>query len=303
MKIAFSFIRTGLANNGGTRTILRCAETLACLGHEVVIWGKRGNYSWHNPVGVSFRYPELPQCDAVVATGVHSVKSVVSPKTRVPVKAYYIRCPEFWIARESSLLKTYRAVPRLLVNSEWQQDYLKAHGLESKLQYPGLDLDWFQDADGERAGVGALMHRHSRKRGADCVELESVLGRPIQLLNVHISNADSHGLNRWYNRLKVWFAPSELEGLHNPPMEAALAGCALVCTDHARSGMRDYAFHGETALVYPARNIKQAAACVRELLNDEDLRRRLNRNLVDLLKTKMGSRMDRMREFSANLGA
>jgi glycosyltransferase involved in cell wall biosynthesis len=149
-----------------------------------------------------------------------------------------------------------------------------------------------------------MMHnKHATKRSVDAVALEKRLGQPVQFLNRHIKHPDSPTLNRWYNGLKVWFAPTELEGLHNPPMEAALAGCALVCSDHPRNGMWDYVISNETALVYPARNIDAAAECVRRLLTDASLRQHLNARLVRRLLDVVGTRAQRMYEFASRLRA
>jgi glycosyltransferase involved in cell wall biosynthesis len=65
--------------------------------------------------------------------------------------------------------------------------------------------------------------------------------------------------------------------------------------------MQDYAVDGETALVYPARDINAAAKCVRRLLNDEGLRQRLNQRMVARLRAEMGGRDERMREFADRL--
>ena len=80
-------------------------------------------------------------------------------------------------------------------------------------------------------------------------------------------------------------------------MEAGLAGCALVCTDHKRSGMNDYAIHKETALVYPARDLDTAAQYVMRLMKDEGYRRKLSSNFIDLLKKKIGSRKHNMKKM------
>jgi glycosyltransferase involved in cell wall biosynthesis len=117
------------------------------------------------------------------------------------------------------------------------------------------------------------------------------------MLNKDIKNANPIHLNNWYNNIKVWMAPTELEGLHNPPMEASLSGCGLVCTNHERSGMTDYAIHNETALVYNARDIDMASEYINMLLNDDVLLNRLNNNMIEYLREKIGSREDSAKKF------
>ena len=118
------------------------------------------------------------------------------------------------------------------------QQFLASHGVSSHLIYPGLDTDKFVDLGGKRGGMGAIFHkRHKTKRHRDAVAVSAGCGVPLRLLNRDIVNPSEDELNCWYNKIAVWFSPTELEGLHNPPMEAGLAGCALVCTDHPRAGI------------------------------------------------------------------
>ncbi len=300
MRIVFNFAKTGMANNGGTRTLVRCAEGLAAHGHHVIMFCGSPRYTWHKPEGLTFAWPHHPECDVSIATGYGSWKSVAS---KHPCnQAYYVRGLELWSAREHELLKSFKTIPNIFVNSEWLLKYMKKHGVEATLQYSGMDTEWFMNTGHKRSGVGALRNnRHKTKREGDIDGLEKILGLDIQQLNRHIKRPDSTTLNKWYNKLKVWFAPTELEGLHNPPMEAALAGCALVCTDHKRSGMSDYAIHGKTALIYPARDLEVAAKHVHTLLDSEDLRRDLNMGLVSLIHSKIGTRSQRMAEFADRL--
>jgi len=155
----------------------------------------------------------------------------------------------------------------------------------------GLDFEWFYGTGGERDGAGALFHaRHATKRHGDAAAIAAAAGCGLKMLNRDLVKASPDQCREWYNGLRVWIAPTELEGLHNPPMEAGLCGCALVCTDHGMSGMSDYALDGETAMVYPARDIAAAAKRVTAILRDEALRARLSGNLAELLREKIGGR-------------
>lgn len=295
MRIVFNFHSVGLGNNGGSRTIIRCAETLSDLGAEVVVFG-HGRYTWHTPKGITILGGgRPPKSDVAIATGYRSVPSVCESNARI--KLYYIRGFERWQASEEELLASYRRL-RCFVCGEGLLNLLKKHNIEATLLYPGLDFEWFHDLSRERSGVGALYSgRHTTKRHKDAVAVARACGYGLSMLNRDIRDASPEQCREWYNGLKVWFAPTELEGLHNPPMEASLCGCALVCTDHQMSGMSDYAIHQETAMVYPAGDLETAKRYVRVLMENEDERRRLNKNMVDLLKTKIGDRETNMRRF------
>jgi len=295
MRIIFNAHRVGFGNNGGSRTLIRCGETLSSMGNEVVMFGAN-KYSWHKPRGIKFINCSIcPKCDVVVATGYRSVHSTMC--TDASKKFYYIRGLELWAAKESQLLKSFKSL-ECVVNSQWLYGFLKEHGIQSRIIYQGVDFNRFYDLGIPRDGMGSLFHRkHKTKRHVDANIVAGIANCSLKLLNKDIKNANDAQLNNWYNSVKVWFAPTELEGLHNPPMEAALSGCALVCSDHHRNGMADYAIDGKTALVYPARNLQVASKHVRQLLNDDDLRQKLNTNLVNLLKNKIGTRIANMRKL------
>ena len=181
------------------------------------------------------------------------------------------------------------------------QELLKRKGVNSHLVYNGLDFDLFKkeipSQDRQYPFAGLFNKRHKTKRWEDIREVATKANLRCLLLNKDIKNATPTRLNNWYNNIKVWMAPTELEGLHNPPMEASLSGCGLVCTDHERSGMSDYAIHNETALVYPSRNLDVASDYVKKLLSDDVLLNRLNNNMIELLREKIGTREENAKKF------
>ena len=94
----------------------------------------------------------------------------------------------------------------------------------------------------------------------------------------------------------------ELEGLHNPPMEASLSGCALVANDCVSSGTADYAIHNKTALIYKAGDAVGASSCIKQLSNNDSMREELNLNMISLLKDKIGTREKNMAKFLEIIG-
>jgi len=299
MRIVINLYGLGLGNNGGSRTLIRCAETMARLGADVSIFspypasGEACNhYTWHKPsaaVGIVGGRRQ-PEADVAIAGGFLSVPSVRA--SDAAVKLWYVRGYELWQAGgdEGRLAEAFRGV-RCVACSEWLQEELRRHGAEAELVYPGLDLEWFRRTGGAREGAGALFHAwHATKRHGDAAAIAEAAGCGLRMLNRDLVGASPDQCREWYNGLRVWVAPTELEGLHNPPMEAGLCGCALVCTDHGRSGMSDYAIDGETALSYPARDVAAGAERVGRLLRDEALRARLAGNLDALLRGKIGGR-------------
>jgi len=78
-----------------------------------------------------------------------------------------------------------------------------------------------------------------------------------------------------YNGSSIFLCASLSEGWGLPPAEAMSCGCAAVSTDNG--GVRDYAIHGETALLSPPEDPQVLADNLNRVLNDGTLRTKLAR--------------------------
>jgi len=304
VKIVIDLFKTGLGNNGGSRTLILCAETLSDLGHKVILLSNvKSKYTWSSIKSnvVVMQGRDIPLCDVAIATSPKNVDHVLESSAKR--KFYYIRGYEvFWCSKQL-VHDGYRKI-NCIVNSEWLQEMLRRMGVKSDIVYPGLDFDIFQDySKGRKNVMGGLYHKIlNTKNHMHVIRVANSLDKKLLMLNRDMSSPSPKSLRDFYNRIKVWMSPTELEGLHNPPMESSLCGCGLVATNHRRSGMSDYAIHNETALVYPAGNLKVAGKFVKLLMNDDDLRRRLNSNMVELLREKIGNRKDNMNKMLKIIG-
>ncbi len=296
MKIVFNTHNVGLGNNGGSRTVIRCAETLAELGAEVVIYGNQGcSYNWHKLKVKYVNATRPPKSDVAISCGYRSLKSV--RRSDADRKFNYIRGFELWQASENRLIESFKRV-ECLVNSQWLHNRLAKSGIKSRILYPGLDFDEYNIASARQDIIGGLFHkRHATKRHDDVVRVAKRIKYNLLMLNRDIRNPSRKDLVAFYNKIKVWVSPTELEGLHNCPMEASLCGCGLVVTDCESGGTSDYAIHEQTALVYPKRHIKTASRQVRRLIKDDKLRKQLNDNMIELLRSKIGDRKTNMSKF------
>ncbi len=307
MKIIFSSLNSGLGNNGGSRTILKCSEVLRSQGHESDIAAEVDNFTWFDHRPVISMIPD--DTDVAIATACTTVGGVVH--SAAPKKAWYIRAHENWAASDQDLGYLYRHPEFLnIVNSKCLQHKLNEDfHADSVVVYQGLDFDWWEDRNirpKDKIRIGCLHTVQPRKRWKDFVELANILGHddyeyvgmgnstPVDtdFLTEFTENANVEQLNDLYSSCHVWFAPTDSEGLHNPPMEAALCGCLIVCSDHKLNGMvLDYAFDGYTAMVYEFGNIKQASDLIRH--PDFDL----VKNMQDGLRTVIGTREDNMKRL------
>lgn len=275
MKLAFNVVNSGLGNNGGSRTVILCSQTLEKLGYRCDIIGTSDLFTWfeHKPI-----IPYFPSdLDVVVATACTTIASTLY--SDVLKKAWYIRAHEDWAMDENSLVTCYNAGLLNIVNSKGLQEKLKSYGVESKVIYQGIDFDWWEDRNlrpKNKIRIGALHTKQPRKRWKDFVRLAEILGtKDYEYVGIGNSkpndnfltdfrlNVNVDELNDLYSSCHIWFAPTENEGLHNVPMESALCGCLIVCGDEPLGGMiHDYAFNDNTAMVYERKNIEHAAELI-----------------------------------------
>lgn len=276
MNIAFNMTHCGLANNGGTRTVVLCVKTLEELGHRCDIIGTNDRFTWleHKPI-----IPYVPDdLDVVIATACTTVLNTLFMS--VPVKAWYIRAHEDWAMPDDQLKELYNSGIVNIVNSKGLQQFLSTYGADSKVIHQGIDFDWWENRElrpKNKIRIGALHTNQARKRWKDFVELSEILGteeyeyvamgpsKPKEDFLIDFKHhASVEELNDLYSSCHIWVATTENEGLHNVPMEAALCGCLIVCGDEPLNGMiYDYAFNGNTAMVYDRKDMEHAAELIR----------------------------------------
>lgn len=115
---------------------------------------------------------------------------------------------------------------------------------------------------------------HVAGEGGERPRIEAVLsGQPgagrVRLLGP----TPSSRLAEWFQAADVFALLSGWEGLSNALLEAMACGVPPLVTDV--SGMRDVVTEGETGLVVPPANVEAAAAGLRRLLGQPELRARL----------------------------
>lgn len=275
MKLAFNTINSGLANGGGSRTVILCSQTLEKLGHRCDIIGVDDRFTWfeHKPI-----IPYFPSdLDVIIATACTTVVTTLSSNVRA--KAWYIRGHESWVYNEEELKQLYNAGLFNIVNSKGLKQKLAACGANSVVVYPGIDSFWVDRnlRPKNKIRIGCLYQKKPTKRWNDFAELAKILGteeyeyvgfgdkmRSDEFLVDFKFNPPLDELIDFYSSCHIWFAPTELEGLFNVSIEAALCGCLIVCSDAPMNGMGfDYAFNDNTAMVYEVRNIEHAAKLIR----------------------------------------
>ena len=308
MYIIFNCLNSGCANNGGTRTIIRCAQTIEKLGHRCDIAATVDTFDWFEhkaPV------PYIPwDTDVVVATACTTIPTTL--KSSIKKKAWYIRGHETWMWDEFRLSRLYNIESLFkITNSNGLKKKVESFGGSAVVVPQGIDLNlWYDEgaASTQVFRIGCLYQKKTTKRWKDFVKLAEILGhdgyeyvgfgdtkRDDSFLTDFLCEPTIDELRNLYSTCHVWFAPTELEGLHNVPMEAALCGCLIVCSASPMNGMMyDYAFDGQTAIVYPSRDVEYAADAVKRCDWPMEF---MVLNMQSLLRTQIGSREHNMKKF------
>jgi glycosyltransferase involved in cell wall biosynthesis len=171
----------------------------------------------------------------------------------------------------------------------WLVEEAKRHGCRAEHVRYGLDRSIFVPGPpaGRRAPVVAMLTHHVPWKGtADGVSALETVRRALPETQVRLFGVSSPATDLTFvpsptraevagllGRAAVFVCASWEEGFGMPGLEALACGAALATTD--TKGSRDYALHGQTALVSPPRDVEMLAAHVLELLREREDRDRL----------------------------
>lgn len=144
MRILFNLVNTGLGNNGGSLTIIKSANVLTDLGHEVILVDTIQNMNTWQPLRCEHMIiespSEIPDGDVIISTGMKTLES--TNESKIENKFHWIRGWETWVYPEETLVKMFQDSPTVkLVNSICLQRKLANYGMGSYIVRPGYDFD------------------------------------------------------------------------------------------------------------------------------------------------------------------
>ena len=174
MKILFDLYNTGLGANGGSKTLVRSANTLMKLGHDVTIVDTGKNqYTWdilETKHLIIRNDSEIPDADIIIATGFNTYEHTINLPDRCGKKFVWIRGYELWKTSEGKLIQILEN-PKMIkmVNSIGLKDKLKQYNIDSHVIYPGYDFDEIFPLNfrwqNQKIVIGGLYNlRHKTKR-------------------------------------------------------------------------------------------------------------------------------------------
>ncbi len=321
MKITFNLVNTGLGDNGGSQTLIKSANTLVDLGCDVtIIDSGKNQYTWDklkaNHIIVK-SLKNIPDSDIIIATGYNSVSSTILYPKRCGLKFHWIRGWELWRMSEQQIVnKILEAPTTKIVNSIGLNDKLQQYDKNPYIIRPGHNFEDFNPLnirDNNKIVLGGLYNSGSKRSAKrtnwinDAYKYLKVKNPKTELymfgidgvpkynnITKFIKNPDKKKKNRIYNKVNIWLAPSENEGLHIPPQEAMLTGCFIVGTNAPMSGMHDYLEDGVTGFVSD-NNYKSFLKTIERAsneLNNESIRENARNKILSL-----GSRNDNMEKM------
>jgi hypothetical protein len=193
------------------------------------------------------------------------------------------------------------------------QEYFKKYELETTVAYQGVDIDSWEDRHEykDKPVLGFLVSSKPRKHFEMVEKIVKRMGKNCEYVGYGASkDQDRHtksfasrnflyfktdvkrpGLVSLYNLCSTWVATSTKEGLHNPVLEAALCGCAVVYPDAALAGCSDHCVDNQTAFEYQALNAESACAAIHRANPS------LNEAHKKLIKEKIGDRKTAMKRL------
>jgi len=324
LRIIFDLRNVGLGNNGGSLTLIKSANALQELGNEVyMIDSMKNQHTWtvlKVPHIVIRKEKQIPDSDAIIATGYKSVGTTVNAPSRCGIKVHWLRAWELWQGSENWIVKKVLTQPTLkIVNSICLQNKLKQHGFESHIIRPGNDFEDLYptgNRDNKTVVLGGLYHtRHTTKRSDWVLKVGMVLKNKYNNIRLHMFGANKNlnnlivdkyvsqpnisQKNKFFNEVDIFLSPTCLEGLHIVPQEAMLTECSVVSTNAEMSGTQDYIIHGVTGYM-SENNLKSFTHYVELLYNKPDMRKHMGENARVKIRT-LGNRKENMQKLAAFL--
>jgi glycosyltransferase involved in cell wall biosynthesis len=310
--VRVTFLCPHLRIAGGVRAILAYADRLAARGHDVEVvvpesparrwlwrrapepaapdWLPRFRARLRRVTRWSAR--DLREADALVATAWESAIPVAEARPACGAKVYLVQHYESLYHGDAETVDaTYRLPLTPIVISTWLRDVLRERfAREAQILVTPVDRELFHPVPvarpAARTRVLMLHHEYAWKGvpdGLAAVAQARSSAPALALIGFGVkppregapydefhANPPQTELAALYSSADVYLCPSWDEGLGMPSMEAMACGAALVTYDNG--GSRDYARHGETALVALRRDVADLARQLGTMLNEVSLR-------------------------------
>ncbi|MDA1110877.1 MAG: glycosyltransferase family 4 protein [Nitrospinae bacterium] len=285
----------------------RFGKKLKSLGQQPTILNPKSIDWFDNQVPIttlpSNNAGFIPTADVLIASAWQTAEFAAKLPRETGKKIYFIQHYEsLWMRDKKRAEQTYRLPFQKIVISNWLKQILADNfQQEAEVLVTPVDRNLFfckekvwntpprvclmhhdYDWKGYKEGIAAIKQVRSQNRKLDLVVFGEKVKDPQELFRETGFEFEYHyrptrdQVARILSSCDIYLCPSWHEGLGMPPMEAMACRCALVTTD--TGGCRDYAIHGETALVSPPKDIEALADNLTAVIDDKQLMTRLSEN-------------------------
>jgi O-antigen biosynthesis protein len=296
---------------GGVISVVNLLNELSLRGHRCTIvslspCANHPHISYAEPdwveewADISDRYKA--DYDIVIATSWETVAyaTEIGKKSRGAHCMYFIQDleDEFYDTsdeRRHRVEQTYVQIETRFAKTDYLCRELATRGYPVHRIRPGINLDLFYPRvrpETSTITILAMMRYGQRHRGYDIVlavleqvarcfpDVRLILFGTYNLSEANIpfpfENAgrlEPEDLPALYSQADIFLELSRHHGFGRTGIEAMACGAACVLSDSG--GIRDYAFHGENALVVPVADVTAATEAIRQLVESPALRDRL----------------------------
>lgn len=234
------------------------------------------------------RASQIPDADAIL---VHADCRDLGHFARLPISkgAKMIYLQGFGTPGNPVVIRNLERRYPVIASATWLAEEAAKHGAPATFVPYGLDSQIFRPPAGDdRATSSVVMMTHDfdwkgmedglaalrivRERRPDTEVVLFGTSEP-DFPARFVSRPSREEVAQLFRANTLFVCPSWEEGFGMPGLEALACGCALATTD--TKGSRDYALHGETALVSPPKDPARLAESIVQLLENADLRKRL----------------------------
>jgi len=321
MIITFNLINCGLGNNGGSITVVKSANVLSSLGHDVkVIDSMKNMHTWNKLKVPHIQISDLsqfPKSDFVIATGYKTVKSTVVLPSKCGKKIHWIRGWETWQMNESDIITKVLQQPTIkITNGLSLKNKLKEYGIDSTIIRPGIDDDIYFEKNvrnnNQNYVFGGLYHSKHKTKNTKLIfdiiyHLKKINSKikllmfgvdkkpilPENIVDKYICQPSNEQKNDLYNMCDIWLAPTVNDSLHIPPMEALLTGCSVMVMNHHLNGMWDYINPDYFVVVSQSETPEYIAKKLLNFLNNSKHDRKQRKYIIK----KIGNRVVNMQKI------
>jgi len=306
MKIGF--VEPHLKLYGGIRRIIELSNRLTERGHDVTIFHSDGSpCEWMKCIAKIKDYKAVlkEEHDVIIYNDPNPIDYSLVKKTKAKLKVFYVLelynkelLKRFnlkiylpWNERMLFLKKSLCSPYLKLSNATWEKEWLKENmNIPSILLLGGVNFEMFHPIK-KREDTGDFRILYSgdpRERKGTKNILKSFEAVKKEEPNVILDTYHGKGIPQEkmaekYSSADIFVEASWQAGWNNPVAEAMACKIPVVCTDIG--GVKDFAFHEKTALLFPPEDSQAMASAVLRLIRDEKLRETLRENAYKHIKT------------------